>query len=203
DIVDFITLPNGQTFIIVGDISTVDESAIIPIKTIKPMLRKICRATHDLSDILCQFNKQLHHQYQQDITISCFAAIIDSLDQHLDLCVLNQQPALAARMATGSLLNLIGSPSPCIGQKDGNKFADQLDIINIQAETDDIIALYNNGCIHSQHADFYASFVAAVAGQENIDAQHIAQLLIENISNHQQHDDGSLVIIHFQDDDFI
>ncbi len=177
------TMGSGQSLIIHGNISLPDTAGTAPYRDIETVFRKAAQVETDLAQLFKAVHHRVGEHFGYMLGIDCFALIIDTLDMHVELAIAGYSYALAGRMATDSLLNLVGEGGSSLGLSDGA--GDDIEPLKFGLQEGDVLAFYTHGISDSEEARarLNAEFVRALTlhDEQNMEAllKSMAELLEE------------------------
>ena len=143
DFAHSVILSDGKTLLLHGNVQVPDSASEAPVQQLRHIIDKAARFESEIPDILRLINQRVFQHFSGMLSVYAYAIRIDALDHHIDLGIAGMQQALAARLATGSLLNIIGESGPALGLQE-DAFADY-ESLAFEMQSDDVLLLPSLG----------------------------------------------------------
>jgi serine phosphatase RsbU (regulator of sigma subunit) len=163
DYYDILTLPDGNTLIIIGDVSGKGISSALYVVKMQTALQLFASETSDPRELLLRLNSHVYGQLRRNYFLSLFLVKLHS-DGTVDLCRAGHPPALLYRstqqviswlqpngIAVGMAPSSNGSSES--GQKMNTDFGSSLETQSVQLQQDDILFLFTDGVSESVNAN--------------------------------------------------
>ncbi|MFW5828692.1 MAG: PP2C family protein-serine/threonine phosphatase [Planctomycetota bacterium] len=211
DFYDLQILPDGRLLVALGDVSGHGLQAGLVVQSTIKALRYLCRETSDLVEIVNALNSELIEDLLQDQFITAWMAAIDPEELHLDSIWCGHHPLIAARQASGALLNVVGQRGAALGLLKPELFARTISMMHLDLQPGDVIFQYTDGANEAMDGNeeeygehrLCGSFVTELLREETVDPQGLVDRIAASITDWADGrlaDDLTLLALRFQAD---
>jgi phosphoserine phosphatase RsbU/P len=163
DYYDILTLPDGSTLIVIGDVSGKGISSALYVVKMQTALQLFAKETSDLRELLIRLNSHMYGQLKRNYFLSLLLVKLHS-DGNIDLCRAGHPPALLYSTSENNISWLkpngfaVGMAASSNGnasndQKMNTDFACSLEVKSFQMQHGDILFLFTDGVSESVNAD--------------------------------------------------
>jgi serine phosphatase RsbU (regulator of sigma subunit) len=146
DLYDFLTLPNGQIGIVIGDVSGKGMPAALMMATTCTMIRAASRGDFSPGELLAVVNDLLIGNTTPNMFVTCFYAILDPASGLLRFA--NAGHSLPVLTRNGEIIELMAKGMP-LGLMPEQSYPDQ----EIYLQSGDSILFYTDGLVESHNRE--------------------------------------------------
>jgi len=163
DYYDVLTLPDGSTLIVIGDVSGKGISSALYVVKIQTALQLFAAETSDLRELLIRLNSHIYGQLKRNYFLSLFLVKLNS-NGKIEYCRAGHPPALLFNasennvswlkpngFAVGMAASSNGGQS--IDQKTSADFGCSLETKTLHLQKGDLLFLFTDGVSESVNAD--------------------------------------------------
>jgi sigma-B regulation protein RsbU (phosphoserine phosphatase) len=163
DYYDILTLPDGSTLIVIGDVSGKGISSALYVVKMQTALQLFATETSDLRELLIRLNSHMYGQLKRSYFLSLFLVKLQS-NGKIELCRAGHPPALLYSTLDKSISWLkpsgfaVGMAASSNGdtstdQKKSTDFACSLETKALQMQQSDVLFLFTDGVSESVNGD--------------------------------------------------
>jgi sigma-B regulation protein RsbU (phosphoserine phosphatase) len=201
DYFDYIPLENGNTAIVIADVTGKGVSAGLIMAMCRSALRSELLREPDPLEALARVNKQIYTDIREDMFISLALYILNDKDGSIQLVCAGHDKA--PLMRKNGDLEWIKPPGLAIGLDDGDVFSRVTKVHDVELESGDCLLLYTDGVTEAMNPqqDEYgrdrmaSAFKSAAPGG----AEHIVTELSKDlktfVNGYHQMDDITIIAI--------
>ncbi|MBA3846255.1 MAG: serine/threonine-protein phosphatase [Planctomycetes bacterium] len=152
DFYDFIALPQGGWFFVLGDVSGHGSGAALVATSALKTLRYIVPTGIDLRTTMARLNDDIRPDMPSGFFISAFAAIIDPGMRTMTCVCAGHHPAVVASLRRPATLQKVGLPGPALGLIGGSALANGLRETRFAFEPGDVFLQFTDGMFEVNNA---------------------------------------------------
>ncbi len=205
DYYDFLTLKNGNTCIVVGDVSGKGISAAFIMAEIKGVMSALASSCSSVRELIVRANDVLIESLDPKEYVTVLAAEIDAGSNTVHICRAGHTPMLLRTESGAQVLQPSGMG---VGLVKGALFANTLEQISVQLSQHDACILFTDGVNESVNEELvefgYESLKEIVESNVHDNASSLAGRIVRSVAEHsqthEQHDDLTLVVLTVEDE---
>ena len=155
DFYDFKKLSTHKYAVSIADVSGKGVPASLLMALCQTNLRHYLTRTRKPSDVLKLLNKELEERIREDMFITLFLAIIDTLENTLTFARAGHEPALIGKCEETSTLkvNKLDGVGMALGMVPQKIFEDVIEDQTVEYKLGDMLILYTDGITEAESAD--------------------------------------------------
>jgi len=193
DYYDRLTLPDGSTLVMIGDVSGKGISSALYVVKMQTALQLFATETSDLRELLIRLNSHMYGQLKRNYFLSLFLVKLSS-DGKIELCRAGHPPALLYSTLEKSVSWLrpngfaVGMAASSNGDESTNQkintdFGYSLETKVLQLQQGDVLFLFTDGVSESVNADGKEYGQERIAGLIKTFNSETVEQLRERIKN--------------------
>jgi serine phosphatase RsbU (regulator of sigma subunit) len=142
DFYDFLSLPDGQLGLVIGDVTGKGVPAAMVMATVHTMLRAAARGTASPGEVLARINDLLVAELPEGMFVTCFYAILDPASGQIRYANAGHDPPYRRRAGDVARLWATGMP---LGIMPGSDYEEDATIL----APGDSLLLYSDGLVEA------------------------------------------------------
>lgn len=145
DFYDCLTLPDGRTLFVIGDVSGHGLQAALVVATALKTLRFVARREGSLAELLVRFNDEIKRDLIPGQFITLAAMALDAATGDISVVRAGHHPGLLVSMQSDAILRRVGKSGMAIGLATGPIFAQTLREERLTLQEGDVLLHYTDG----------------------------------------------------------